>query len=209
MEPVTGQIKVSYQKVKNLSEFKERIEKSLDKNISEVLAVVLGGAVELAASDLHIEPEKEKIKIRIRVDGILQAVTLIDKKLYEALLSRIKLLAKIKLNITNQPQNGRFSLLMPDNLAIEIRVSTLPAENGEAVVLRILNPKSLIGLEALGLKKDLLMIFKREIKKPNGMIIVTGPTGSGKTTTLYALLKEIQKPQIKIITIEDPIEYHL
>ncbi len=206
---ITGQIKVSYQKIKNVSEFKERIEKSLDKNTSEVLAVILGGAVELAASDLHIEPEKEKIKIRLRVDGILQEVTFIDKKLYEALLSRIKLLAKIKLNITDQPQNGRFSLLLPDNLAVEIRVSTLPAENGEAVVLRILNPKSLIGLEVLGLRKELLTIFKREIKKPNGMIIVTGPTGSGKTTALYALLKEIQKPQIKIITIEDPIEYHL
>jgi len=209
MQKDAGQIETSRQKINNVAEFKDEIEKSLDKKITNLLNIILRGAAELEASDLHIEPQKEKTKIRIRIDGILQEVTLIDKTLYEALLSRIKLLAKIKLNITNQPQDGRFSFLLSDNLTIEIRVSTLPAENGEAIVLRILNPKSLIEIEALGLRKDLLVIFKKEIKRPNGMIIVTGPTGSGKTTALYALLKKIQKPEIKIITIEDPVEYRL
>ena len=97
---------------------------------------------------------------------------------------------------------------LPDSL-IEIRTSSLPAEYGESIVMRILNPKNLIGIDGLGLRKDLYKIFEKEIKKPNGMIIVTGPTGSGKTTTLYAFLKKIQSPEIKIITIEDPIEYHL
>ncbi|MBI2038630.1 MAG: Flp pilus assembly complex ATPase component TadA, partial [Candidatus Nealsonbacteria bacterium] len=99
--------------------------------------------------------------------------------------------------------------IMIGTLAIEVRASSLPTEYGETIVLRILNPKSLVSLQGLGLREDLLKLFRQEIKKPNGMIIVTGPTGSGKTTTLYAFLKEIQNPKIKIITIEDPIEYHL
>jgi len=118
------------------------------------------------------------------------------------------LLSHLKLNITDKPQDGRFSILMPGAL-IEIRNSSLPAEYGESIVMRILNPKSLISLDDLGLNKELYKTFNKEISKPNGMIIVTGPTGSGKTTTLYAFLKKIQSPEIKIITIEDPIEYHL
>jgi len=162
----------------------------------------------LNASDIHIEPEEKQTKIRTRVDGLLQDVTLIDATVFQAFLSRIKILSGIKLNITDRPQDGRFSILIKD-LSVEVRASTLPSEHGESIVLRLLNPKSLIGLDALGLRADLLALFKKEIKKPNGMIIVTGPTGSGKTTTLYAFLKTIQKPEVKIITIEDPIEYHL
>lgn len=168
----------------------------------------MGGSLILNASDIHLEPGEEKTKIRLRIDGILQDITTIDKQTYEALLSRIKLLSGLKLNISDRPQDGRFSVNI-DALAIEIRTSTLPAERGETAVLRILNPKNIISMEALGLRKDLLAMFEKEIKKPNGMIIVTGPTGSGKTTTLYAFLKKVQNPGIKIITIEDPIEYHL
>jgi len=200
---------VSSQPIKNILELKAKIAQSTSQKTSDVLDIILAGAVCLESSDLHIEPEKERIKIRVRIDGVLQEVTVIDKKLYQALLSRIKLLAKLKLNISHQPQDGRFSLLFPEELAVEVRVSSLPAEHGEALVLRILNPKTLVEMEKLGLKNDLLALLKKEIKKPNGMIIVTGPTGSGKTTTLYALMKKIQKPEIKIITIEDPIEYHL
>lgn len=213
-QKITGEVKISSailtitQKVKNVSDFKKEIEKFLTKSVSELSEVILGGAINLGASDIHLEPEEEKAKLRVRLDGILQDVMFFDKKIYQALLSRTKLLSGLKLNITDRPQDGRFSILIAE-LAIEIRASVLPAEYGEAIVLRILNPKSLIGIEALGLRKDLLEIFKREIKKPNGMIIVTGPTGSGKTTTLYAFLKRISKPEIKVITIEDPIEYHL
>ena len=212
---VTGEIQVSSkisselkQRIKNIPAFKGEIEKVSKENITAFLEVLFGGGVILEASDLHIEPEEEKAKLRIRIDGVLQNVMFLDLKTYRPLLSRIKLLSGVKLNITGRPQDGRFSIVFGDSL-IEIRVSTLPAEYGEAIVLRILNPKTLIELEALGLRKDLLEIFKQEIKKPNGMIAVTGPTGSGKTTTLYAFLKKMQKPEIKIITIEDPIEYHL
>lgn len=192
----------------NIPEFKKKIEEFLSGELSELLEIILGGAIVLDASDIHIEPEEEKVKIRLRIDGVLQDILTFPKKIYQNLLSRIKLLAGLKLNITDRPQDGRFSILF-DKTAIEIRASSLPAERGESIVLRILNPKSLIEIEALGLRRDLLEIFKKEIKKPNGMIIVTGPTGSGKTTTLYAFLKRIHQPEIKIITIEDPIEYHL
>lgn len=194
--------------IKNISDFEKEIEDATAENMSQLIETLLGGGIQLTASDIHIEPEEEKTKIRVRVDGLLQDVTEIEKEVYETLLSRIKLVSGVKLNISDRPQDGRFSVVLPETV-IEIRVSTLPSEHGESIVLRILNPKSLIDLEALGLRSDLLALFKKEIEKPDGMIIVTGPTGSGKTTTLYAFLKTIQKPTIKIITIEDPIEYHL
>ena len=193
--------------VKDISDFGKNIKNFSQKSITELLEVILGGTINLNGSDIHIEPLEDKAKLRMRIDGILQDVLFIEEKIYRALLSRIKLVSGLKLNITKAPQDGRFSILMPQE--IEVRTSILPAEYGESIVLRILNPKSLIKLEELGLREDLLLIFEREIKKPNGMIFVTGPTGSGKTTTLYAFLKKIQNPEIKIITIEDPIEYHL
>jgi len=208
---ITGEVEIPetiLEEIKNVSQFKKKIEEFLTAKVTELLGVILGGAISLNASDIHIEPEEEQSKLRTRVDGILHDVTILDLKVYKTLLSRIKLLSGLKLNVTDRPQDGRFTILMRETV-IEIRASTLPAEYGESIVLRTLNPKSLIEIEALGLRKDLVEIFKKEIKKPNGMIIVTGPTGSGKTTTLYAVLKRINKPEIKIITIEDPVEYHL
>jgi type II secretory ATPase GspE/PulE/Tfp pilus assembly ATPase PilB-like protein len=212
---IAGEIKISEDtlnefrgKIKNINDFKMAIERFLGEETTELAAALLSGGILLEASDLHIEPEAEQSKLRIRVDGILQDVMFFNQKIYQKLLSRIKLLSGIKMNIADKPQDGRFSIILP-NAAIEIRTSTLPAEYGESIVLRLLNPKSLIQIEDLGLREDLLEIFKREIEKPNGMIIVTGPTGSGKTTTLYAFLNKIRKSEIKIITIEDPIEYHL
>ncbi len=194
--------------IKNISDFKKKIISYLKKLTSDLVDLILFGAIELNASDIHLEPEKEKVKIRIRIDGILEDVTSFNPANYHSILSRIKLLSGLKLNVTDRPQDGRFSILAEDNL-IEIRTSSLPSEYGESIVLRILNPKNLINLEDLGLRKDLFELFEKEIKKPNGMIIVTGPTGSGKTTTLYAILKKLNNPEIKIITIEDPIEYEL
>ncbi len=213
-EEITKQTKISSetlsetQTIKNVSEFKKKIENYLTANVTELLELILGGAIHLRGSDIHFEPQKEKTKLRIRIDGILHDVLTIENSLYRKILSRIKLLSGIKLNITDRPQDGRFSILIKEN-TIEVRASTLPSEYGETTVLRLLNPKDLISIKELGLRNDLLDTFLEQIKKPNGMIIVTGPTGSGKTTTLYAFLKEIQKPEIKIITIEDPIEYHL
>jgi len=194
--------------IHDVAGFKKKIEDYLTQNVTELLDVILFGAIFLNSSDIHLEPEENDARLRIRLDGILQDVVFFDHETYHHLMSRLKLISKLKLNITNKPQDGRFTIALED-LLIEIRTSSLPAEYGESVVMRILNPKSLIDLEDLGLRDDLLKTFQKEITKPNGMIIVTGPTGSGKTTTLYAFLKKIQNPEIKIITIEDPIEYHL
>lgn len=215
MEKITSQVKIEktvfskiQNKVNNILDLKRQIEKVLGKEISKILEVILSGAISLNASDIHIEPEEEKVKTRIRIDGILHNVIFIEFKIYQALLSRIKLLSGIKLNITKKAQDGRFTILIGEEKT-EVRVSVLPSEYGESIVMRILNPKRLIKIEGLGIREEIIGQFKKEIKKPNGMIITTGPTGSGKTTTLYAILKRIQKPEIKIITIEDPIEYHL
>jgi len=218
MEPtkkITGEIQISSttlkevkENVKNISDFKEIIEKSFTQVTTEILNIILTGSINLDSSDIHIEPEETKAKLRIRIDGILQDVLFFDFKIYKSLVSRIKLLSGLKLNVNDRPQDGRFSILI-DQLPIEVRASSLPAEYGESIVLRILNPKNLINVEDLGLREDLIEIFTKEITKPNGMIIVTGPTGSGKTTTLYAILKKLNQPEVKIITIEDPIEYHL
>ena len=189
-------IEESKNEVKNIEGFKKKIQDYLNQNVTSLLDVILFGAILLDASDVHIEPPEEESKLRIRLDGILQDVVFFDHTTYRHLLSRLKLLSKLKLNITDKPQDGRFTIKVND-LLIEIRTSSLPTEYGESVVMRILNPKSLIALDSLGLRKDLYKTFEKEIQKPNGMIIVTGPTGSGKTTTLYAFLKK------------DPIEYHL
>ncbi|KPJ54727.1 hypothetical protein AMJ47_03800 [Parcubacteria bacterium DG_72] len=194
--------------VKTIPNFKKKIEQSLKKKTTELIEIMLAGAIRLKASDIHIEPEEEEVKLRVRLDGILQDVLFLDNKIYKALTSRIKLLARLKLNVSDRPQDGRFSILFKDS-AIEIRASSLPAEYGESIVMRILDPKNLINVESLGLRDDMTKVFNREIQQPNGMIVVTGPTGSGKTTTLYAILRRLNKPEIKIITIEDPIEYHL
>lgn len=214
-EKIIGEVTISpdilaeiKEKVKNIPKLQKKIEEFLTKNATELLGVILAGAINLNGSDIHLESREEKAKIRMRIDGVLQDIMDLELKTYKLLLSRIKLLSKLKLNIANRPQDGRFTISIED-ATIEIRTSTLPAEYGEAVVMRLLNPKNLIEVEALGLRKDLIEIFNKEIKKPNGMIIVTGPTGSGKTTTLYAVLKKINSPEIKIITIEDPVEYHL
>ena len=214
-EKITGQVAISQKtfsqiakEVKNISSFTQVVKENLPKEVTQILEVILAGAINLDSSDIHIEREEKKVKMRLRLDGVLHDVLYLELKIYQSLLSRIKLLSGIKLNITDQAQDGRFTILL-EKVPIEVRVSTLPSEYGETIALRILNPKSLIEIEDLGVRKDMLEDFKKEIQRPNGMIMVTGPTGSGKTTTLYAILKRIQYPEIKIITIEDPIEYHL
>jgi type II secretory ATPase GspE/PulE/Tfp pilus assembly ATPase PilB-like protein len=195
-------------KVNDIPSLKKIIEDNSDKNTTELIQIILVGAIYLGSSDIHIEPEEKQAKFRLRVDGLLQDILELDLKLYKSLISRIKLLSKLKLNVTDRPQDGRFSILL-EKTPIDIRTSNLPAEYGESVVMRILNPKNLIDTSKLGLRPDLEEVFNKQIEKPNGMILLTGPTGSGKTTTLYAILKKLNKPEVKIITIEDPIEYHL
>jgi len=194
----------------NTKDFGKELEKNFKKETTDLIELIMLGGLNLSASDIHLEPEEKNVRLRIRLDGMLHDVLDIPNDIYHQLLSRIKLLAGLKLNVHDKPQDGSFTINMGKAVPeIEIRTSILPASFGESIVMRILNPESLKNIEDLGLRKDLLEIFKQEIIKPNGMIIVTGPTGSGKTTTLYAFLKYLLKPEIKIITIEDPIEYRL
>jgi type II secretory ATPase GspE/PulE/Tfp pilus assembly ATPase PilB-like protein len=177
--------------------------------ISSVLEIILAGGIATSASDIHIEPQEAEVRMRYRLDGVLQDINFFDHKLYQRLLSRIKLVSGLKLNVKKSAQDGRFTIKVQDN-EIEVRTSILPGAYGESIVLRLLNPKTLdITLENLGVAPYLLTIMEREIAKPNGLVLLTGPTGSGKTTTLYAFLKQVNTTGNKIITIEDPIEYHL
>lgn len=177
--------------------------------ISRILETILAGALAVNASDVHLEPEEEYIRLRYRLDGVLQDVARFDNATYALLLSRVKLISGMKLNVKKDSQDGRFSIKLAGG-DIEVRSSILPGAYNESIVLRILNPKSIeVPLESLGIPKKLLDILLREMDRPDGMILTTGPTGSGKTTTLYAFLKKVHNAGVKIITLEDPIEYHL
>ncbi len=177
--------------------------------ISRILEIMMAGALSLGASDIHLEPEADSVRMRYRLDGVLIEITKFDTPTYILISSRIKLLSGLKLNIKHSAQDGRFSIVV-NQKEIEIRCSVLPGAYAETIVMRVLDPATIaLPMEALGFDKYLMGIFEREIEKPNGMILNTGPTGSGKTTTLYAFLRQVHNPGIKIITIEDPIEYHL
>jgi len=177
--------------------------------VSRILETIVAGALSVDASDIHLEPEESYIRLRYRLDGVLEEVIRFDNETYALLLSRIKLISGMKLNIKKDSQDGRFSIKLAIG-EIEVRVSVLPGAYNESVVMRILNPKSIdVPLESLGIHPKLLTLLLKEMDRPDGMILTTGPTGSGKTTTLYAFLKKIHTPQVKIITIEDPIEYHM
>ena len=185
------------------------ITSKAQNRISRLVEVIMGAAIALDASDIHVEPEEENVTLRFRLDGILQEVTRFDRATYALMNSRIKILSGLKLNVKAEAQDGRFSVELGEK-AIEIRTSLLPGAYGESIVLRLLDPKSIsVPLESLGMHPILLETVQKEIEKPNGMLLTTGPTGSGKTTTLYAFLRKIHTPGVKIITIEDPIEYHL
>ncbi len=187
----------------------EAVELKRAYRITRVLEVILAGALALGASDVHFEPEEKAMRLRYRLDGVLVDVLEIDHETYRLSLSRLKLLSGLKLNIQGEAQDGRFSIKIKGD-EIELRTSILPGNYAETVVLRILNPKAIgVELEQLGLEEKLRLKLEKEITKPNGMILTTGPTGSGKTTTLYAFLRKVNSSGTKIITIEDPIEYHL
>ncbi len=198
--------------VTSLSEIQKQIQTvlSLKKGyrISKILEIIIAGALATNASDIHLEPEEEYVRLRYRLDGVLTDILEFDHETFKLLTSRVKLISNLKLNIGGA-QDGRFSIKLPDG-EIEVRTSLLPGAYSESIVLRILNPNAIsVPLEELGIHPRTLEILLQEIHKPNGMILTTGPTGSGKTTTLYAFLKKIHQPEIKIITIENPIEYHL
>lgn len=206
------------------TEFNEIIEESLrsakqgegdlkkmaeDLPMIKIVETVLEHAVLENASDIHIEPLEKKLIIRYRVDGILHDVIVLPKELMTGIVARIKILANLKIDEHRLPQDGRFKI-QKEGYKISFRVSIIPVFDGEKIVLRLLNESSQqLTLEQIGLQHSALETFKRNIKKPNGMILVTGPTGSGKTTTLYSVLHILNTPEVNISTIEDPIEYRM
>jgi type IV pilus assembly protein PilB len=193
-----------------VSDKADEIEKFVEEApISKVVAVILRNAVEGGASDIHIEPTKDKLRVRFRLDGILHSSIILPLKVQPAVVARIKILANLKIDETRLPQDGRFSIKFEDQ-NIDFRVSTFPTTLGEKVVLRILDPAAgSQTFESLGLEGRNLEVVKRAVKKPYGLILSTGPTGSGKTTTLYAILHTLNQEGVNIITLEDPVEYFI
>lgn len=187
----------------------ERAETAEESPVIKLVNLILIQAVKDRASDVHIEPAEDKVVVRYRIDGILHEVQKIPKHLHPAVCSRIKIMAKMDISETRLPQDGRINLNM-ENRNLDLRVSSFPTIYGENIVLRILDKSSvLIGLTELGFSDKDLKDFEKVIRRPNGIILVTGPTGSGKTTTLYSALSAINSSDKNIITIEDPVEYEL
>lgn len=200
-------------KVKTIADIQKLVDETIAVKrvyrVSKIIGIIMAGAISLKASDIHVEPEEKVTRLRYRLDGVLVDIINFDNETYDLLISRIKLLSNLKLNIKQNAQDGRFSVKLQDQ-EIEIRTSILPGAYGESIVMRVLNPDAIsTPLEELGIPEKLLKIFTHEMSKPSGLILTTGPTGSGKTTTLYAFLKKVYEPGVKVITIEDPIEYHL
>ncbi len=195
------------EKFSSFNDVHQEIEEA--KQVTDIDTVIMAAAIKTGASDVHIEVEEKDIKVRFRIDGVLHDVATIKKDLWNKIVLRFKILTKVKINISNKPQDGRMSIFMKDG-RIDIRASFLPTAYGESIVMRLLRSSSVeLGFEELGIRSKSFKQLKREVERPNGMIITTGPTGSGKTTTLYAILKKLNSPETKIITIEDPIEYQL
>lgn len=192
------------------------VDRSMDKSIdvaSEDAPIVklcnrvITEAVKMRASDIHVEPMNDRVRLRYRIDGVCMERDNLPKRMQNALLSRLKLMSGVNIAEKRVPQDGRIKFQVDDKV-IDFRVSACPAYHGESIVLRILRPDSVrIGLENLGFEPDNLQIFNRIIRRPNGIFLVTGPTGSGKTTTLYSALDVLNRPDKKIITAEDPVEY--
>ncbi|NUN49480.1 MAG: Flp pilus assembly complex ATPase component TadA [Candidatus Brocadiae bacterium] len=180
-----------------------------DAPVIRLVTLIIAEAVKMRASDIHIEPMEKKLRIRYRVDGVCQEVDSPPKRLQGSVLSRLKILADMDIAEKRRPQDGRIKIKIGES-HLDIRVSALPATHGESVVMRILDKKTgLLGMEEMGFHASDHKRFLEIIKKPNGVFLVTGPTGSGKTTTLYAALKDLNKPDVKIITAENPVEYVL
>jgi type IV pilus assembly protein PilB len=190
--------------INNLIELKKRIA---EIHTTEVFNIVMAGAIKTKASDVHIEPQENQIRLRYRIDGVLQDIINLPKQVHKTIVSRLKMLSKMKLNVSDVPQDGHFSIEL-ENTTVNIRASILPTSFGESIVMRLLSESSIgLKLDELGFNQYYLEFIEEQMLKPNGMVLTTGPTGSGKTTTLYAMIHRLNEPSEKIITLENPVEY--
>jgi type IV pilus assembly protein PilB len=192
--------------IENLAESEKHLAEMPAEEAVNLLCV---GAIKTNASDMHFQPEETYCQLRFRIDGIMQDIMRLDLKTYANMLNQLKYKAKMKLNIANEPQDGRFYFVINQE-KVDVRVALIPTEFGETVVMRLLDArKGFLTLEQLGFSKYNYEILEKACNLSVGLVLVTGPTGSGKTTTLYAMLDRLNKPEVKIITLENPIEYHL
>ena len=192
--------------LKDLTTLKQRIN---ELPTTQVLNVIMGGAYKLGASDIHIEPQEKEFRLRYRIDGVLHDVAFLPLNVFKAIVSRIKMMSGMKLNLRDIAQDGTFEVSIAEK-KIAIRVSVIPGSFGESIVMRLLDPSSIqVSVENLGLQGLAYEEVQKQISAPNGIVLTTGPTGSGKTTTLYAFVNKLNNPETKIITIEDPIEYEV
>jgi MSHA biogenesis protein MshE len=213
-----------YRRTEEISGLAKELEQDLGEDVVDFGALTLGAedapvvkllqsvfddAIQVNASDVHIEPQERNGQIRFRIDGVLLPQTQTDNKIGPAIVLRLKLMAGLDISEKRLPQDGRFNVRVRDQ-PVDVRLSTMPTQYGESVVMRLLNQRAgVVGLERIGMPAEMLVRFREAIQRTNGMILVTGPTGSGKTTTLYSALSELNTTAKKIITVEDPIEYRL
>ena len=189
--------------------YEETLRRVTEAPISKMVAVILRHAVEGRASDIHIEPLKTKTRVRFRLDGVLHSSLYLPKQIHPSVVARVKIISNLRIDETRIPQDGRFTVNI-DGQNIDFRVSTFPTMFGEKVVMRVLNPaQRLTTFESLGLEGRSLTLIKEALKKPYGLILATGPTGCGKTTTLYVILENLNKEGVNIVTLEDPVEYRI
>ncbi len=214
-----GEVKKALKELEKELEVREKLKPAEKKRetaaitaeapITKIVAVILRHAIENRASDIHIEPTREKTKVRFRIDGILQVSLFLPPEVHASVVSRVKILSDLKIDETRVPQDGRFSTMISSR-KIDFRVSTFPTEGGEKIVLRVLDPAdSMTDFAKLGVEEYNLKILEKAIRQPFGMILISGPTGSGKTTTLYAILSKLNDEKINIVSLEDPVEYYV
>ncbi|MCK5647962.1 MAG: type II/IV secretion system protein [Gammaproteobacteria bacterium] len=177
--------------------------------VVRLLQTIFEDAMQVKASDIHIEPDEKVLRIRMRIDGVLNEQVMNEKRIVAALVSRLKLMSGLNISEKRLPQDGRFHIKIK-NHSIDVRLSTMPTQHGESVVMRLLDQsEGMLNLDDIGMNDAVLKRFRKSIHRPHGLVLLTGPTGSGKTTTLYAALSELNNSEKKIITVEDPVEYRL
>lgn len=213
IKPIIKGVEITEAEIKKFESIIQNF-KDLDATIqrattTDVLTMTLASSLKSLASDVHVEAEEAQVKFRFRLDGVLYDVATLQKEKWSELVSRIKLIAGLKINVNDKPQDGRFTIYLTGD-RVEVRVSTVPTAFGESVVMRLLRSVAQrVEFADLGIRGKAFEELSRQIERPNGLVITTGPTGSGKTTTMYAVINKLRSPDIKIITLEDPIEYRL